>query len=546
VCNFAGDQPSSFRGIQNVVTGILNLSSCGFSNWGNDMGQYGVTAADGPNTAADVYMRSYEFGTFSPIMRLHGRQPREPWVISDGTTPLAKRLTWLRENLLDHIYSEAIRTHKTGISLVQAMPVAFPGVADLQSVGNQYLFANDILVAPVWESVPSRFVNFPPGNWVNIWTGETVSGPVTKTISAPLGQIPAFFGAGACMPMRIAPSLTLGESFSADTVLATMVTAPTANRSIEFWSDSLTSKTFTLSPGNAEFSLSASSKVLAPVVILYGTSASGVTVDGESLVQLSTLPVLAQTKGFFPESNRTVVRVPQGWTTIKFGSLGQTITTYRIKNRSLNMYLYNSGDSVGYNATPNGLNYEWLLEDARHQTKELRNYATNGYMNSEHQKGYVECGSRDTVWASSKWFIEDAGGGFVRFKNSWRQDQFIHVENKPGIAQYGTIQTDWWSAMWSLEPQTHLVSQKVPVALSQKPGPLAPGARLTLFGNKLRVANAAIGATIAVYNAQGKTVMNRPVVGQENFSLNLARGIYFCKLTNANAGMLCLQKIIIR
>jgi hypothetical protein len=53
---------------------------------------------------------------------------------------------------------------------------------------------------------------------------------------------------------------------------------------------------------------------------------------------------------------------------------------------------------------------------------------------------------------SSRWTLEDAGGGFIRLKNVWQPSNYIHVENLAGHAQHGTISPVWESAQWVLEP----------------------------------------------------------------------------------------------
>jgi len=72
VGQFAGDHPANFNGLKHVLTGALNLCACGYSNWGSDLGGY----FGFPQPA--VYMRWFQFGCFSPLMRPHGTAPRDP------------------------------------------------------------------------------------------------------------------------------------------------------------------------------------------------------------------------------------------------------------------------------------------------------------------------------------------------------------------------------------------------------------------------------------------------------------------------------------
>jgi hypothetical protein len=131
-----------------------------------------------------------------------------------------------------------------------------------------------------------------------------------------------------------------------------------------------------------------------------------------------------------------------------------TGTSYRIKNRWQNTYLYDAGDRVRYNATASGNTYQWVLEDVGGGVKELKNVGTGEYMHIENLTGYVQCTARTSGWSSSRWTTQDSGGGFVRIKNVWQGSSYIHVENLAAHAQYGTINTAWMSAQWLLEPVT--------------------------------------------------------------------------------------------
>jgi alpha-glucosidase (family GH31 glycosyl hydrolase) len=56
-----------------------------------------------------------------------------------------------------------------------------------------------------WHSVKARAATrvawIPPGNWINAWTGETISGPTTVTNTVPLDQIPLYIKSGAVLPL---------------------------------------------------------------------------------------------------------------------------------------------------------------------------------------------------------------------------------------------------------------------------------------------------------------------------------------------------------
>jgi len=51
------------------------------------------------------------------------------------------------------------------------------------------------------KNAAARAVWVPPGNWVNAWNGEVVSGPATITNDTPLEQIPLFIRSGSILPL---------------------------------------------------------------------------------------------------------------------------------------------------------------------------------------------------------------------------------------------------------------------------------------------------------------------------------------------------------
>lgn len=59
-------------------------------------------------------------------------------------------------------------------------------------------------MAPIWDStsnITSRSVWVPPGQWQDAWTGETVTGPQTITVSQPYERVPLWHREGGLIVM---------------------------------------------------------------------------------------------------------------------------------------------------------------------------------------------------------------------------------------------------------------------------------------------------------------------------------------------------------
>lgn len=132
-------------------------------------------------------------------------------------------------------------------------------------------------------------------------------------------------------------------------------------------------------------------------------------------------------------------------------SVPPVVNGYDLVNRWSHAYINDGGTNANYVAQ-SGANSHWVLESVGNNVYEIRNSATDEYLNIESNNGSVQSTPRQTSWDSSKWTLEATGDGFVRIRNRWLNTQFIHVENQTGSIQVGTIYDVWQSAQWELVP----------------------------------------------------------------------------------------------
>jgi alpha-D-xyloside xylohydrolase len=66
------------------------------------------------------------------------------------------------------------------------------------------MLGDELLVAPVTKpgEHPGKRVWFPPGDWVDVFTGKVHHGPRAQNLSVPLGRMPVFARAGSIVPRR--------------------------------------------------------------------------------------------------------------------------------------------------------------------------------------------------------------------------------------------------------------------------------------------------------------------------------------------------------
>ena len=70
-----------------------------------------------------------------------------------------------------------------------------------EGVKDQFMFGDDLLVAPVFTGEQSRQVIFPEGRWYDFYTGKLAGSAELKTISATDKRLPVFVRDGAIIPM---------------------------------------------------------------------------------------------------------------------------------------------------------------------------------------------------------------------------------------------------------------------------------------------------------------------------------------------------------
>jgi len=151
----------------------------------------------------DLYDRWVQLGTFQPILRLHSdNEDRLPWQYPEPVRSITEDFLRLRAALLPYTYTLAAEAHRTGLPMTRPLYLDYPDQPDAYIHPMEYLDGPDVLVAPVTSpgTVADTTVWFPPGQWVDYFTGATVTGPTTVTVAEPLDRMPVYVRAGGIVP----------------------------------------------------------------------------------------------------------------------------------------------------------------------------------------------------------------------------------------------------------------------------------------------------------------------------------------------------------
>jgi len=160
----------------------------------------------------DLYARWLEFGTFSGILRMHSahENPREgnlrmPWTYGPQGIALMRRYFTLRTQLIPYIYSYAWRAHRESLPLLSPLYLEYPDLEEAYRHAHEYLFGEQMLVAPVVDKSLRQTIWLPPGDWLDFFSGRQLEGGRSVTLDYAVDQTPVFVRAGAVIPEQ-APS----------------------------------------------------------------------------------------------------------------------------------------------------------------------------------------------------------------------------------------------------------------------------------------------------------------------------------------------------
>jgi alpha-glucosidase (family GH31 glycosyl hydrolase) len=90
---------------------------------------------------------------------------------------------------MPYIYAQAKLSSERGYPMLRALFFEYPEDPVCWMIEDQYMFGEDMLVAPLMEEAPSRTVYLPPGRWVDYQNTATYEGARWHRIEA--GEVPA-------------------------------------------------------------------------------------------------------------------------------------------------------------------------------------------------------------------------------------------------------------------------------------------------------------------------------------------------------------------
>lgn len=218
---WSGDIHSTFDDLRSQITAGIHIGVAGIPWFTTDIG--GFHGGDPDDEAfRELLIRWFQFGTFSPVMRIHGDRkpvtavtaadgtPRIPtgggneiWSFGDTALPILENHLRFRELLRPYSRSLMEDAHLSGQPVMRGLFHEFPDDADAWTAKDVYLYGPDLLVAPVTEQgARQREVYLPAGaTWTDLRSGIEHAGGQTIVAPAPLESAPVFARDGALIEL---------------------------------------------------------------------------------------------------------------------------------------------------------------------------------------------------------------------------------------------------------------------------------------------------------------------------------------------------------
>lgn len=207
-----------YDGIPSVISAATSVGISGFPIVATDIA--GMHCVMSPPADKELFIRWTELGAMLPVMRNHrGNDFCNNWKFDDDRETLEayKKYAMLHTALFPYFYTLAYDAARHGWPITRHLALHYSKDPESLKTHYQFLIGDRLLVAPVIKEKARKWiVYFPPGEWIDYFTGKKFSGPAHAEVEAPLDHIPMFVKSGAIIPHFDSRIDTLVEENRAD------------------------------------------------------------------------------------------------------------------------------------------------------------------------------------------------------------------------------------------------------------------------------------------------------------------------------------------
>jgi len=169
--HWGGDCSANYPSMAETLRGGLSLAQSGFGFWSHDISGFEHTAPP------DVYKRWCAFGLLSSHSRLHGSTSyRVPWLFGEEACDVLRHFLRLKCALMPYLYQMAREAHLHGAPTMRPMAMQFPDDPGCDTLDQQYMLGDSLLIAPVMHENNEVTYYLPDGSWTHLTDGRRATG----------------------------------------------------------------------------------------------------------------------------------------------------------------------------------------------------------------------------------------------------------------------------------------------------------------------------------------------------------------------------------
>jgi len=193
--HWGGDNSPNYFNMAPQMEGGLSFGLSGFQFWSHDIGGFLG------NIDEQLLIRWMQVGMFISHSRIHGCGDREIYKFSPEVQRICTDYIRLRYALMPYIYGMARRCVEQSLPMARALVVEYQDDPTTWNIGDEHLFGDYLLVAPIYNAEGQRRVYLPAGVWTDWWSKERLCGGQWIDVTADIEQLPLYIRAGGLIPL---------------------------------------------------------------------------------------------------------------------------------------------------------------------------------------------------------------------------------------------------------------------------------------------------------------------------------------------------------
>lgn len=203
--HWGGDNSPNYFNMAPQIEGGLSFGLSGFQFWSQDIGGfYGAINER-------LLIRWMQVGMFVSHSRIHGFGDRELYKFAPEVVRICRNYLHLRYQLMPYIFGSARQCVEQSLPMARALVVEYQHDPSTWNIGDEHLFGDSLLVAPIYSEEDHRRVYLPEGVWTDWWTQARLTGNRWIEVETDLETLPLYIREGGIIP--IGPAMKYVDEF---------------------------------------------------------------------------------------------------------------------------------------------------------------------------------------------------------------------------------------------------------------------------------------------------------------------------------------------